>query len=196
MSSKRQFEDFSYLLTTSFESWIVSTLKTTITQHWFVNIHVTSNTNVIECERNSNDIRRIVASIMNIDESNDKLHRKIKIAYRVESKIRSLAQRQSNDWTISNFEVSINERSINASTREYFAQFRNVFKATIFQTRNAYVTFEISKAYKAKVSKRLKRTKCRSNRNDIYHETKSISSMINSIFSRLRSNKIRRASKM
>lgn len=161
-----------------------------------MNIYVTSNTNVIECERDSNDIRRIVASIMNIDESNDKLRRKIKIAYRIESKTKSLAQRQSNDWTISNFEASINERSINANIREYFAQFKNVFKATIFQTRNTYVTLEISKTCKARVSKRLKRTKCRSNRDDIYYETKSISSTINSIFSQLRSNRIRRTLEM
>lgn len=97
MSPKRQFEDLSYLLTTSLESWTPSTSKTTTTRHRPVDIHATSNTNVTKYERDSINIRRIVANTMNTNEGNERLRRKSKIAYRIKPKTTSLAQCQSND---------------------------------------------------------------------------------------------------
>jgi len=75
MLLKRQFENLLYLLT------IVLTLKTTTTQYCFVNIYVTSNKNVIKYRKDLNDIRKVVASIINTSESNNKLYRKSKNTY-------------------------------------------------------------------------------------------------------------------
>lgn len=137
-------------------------------------------------ERGSINIRRTVTSTMNTNEGNERLRRKSKTAYRAKSKTTSLAQCQSNDWTIRNFEASINEQPANAGTREYFAEFTNPSKAT-------NVTLETSKLSKAGVPKCLRRTKCRSNRDGIYRGTRSISLAIDPISSRLRSSTIHRA---
>jgi len=75
MLLKRQFENLLYLLT------IVLTLKTTTTQYCFVHIYVTSNKNVIKYRKDLNDIRKVVASIINTSESNNKLYRKSKNTY-------------------------------------------------------------------------------------------------------------------